>query len=740
MKKITFHFLSTLLFLFLGSNVWAADELFYTLKAVKNETNNNAYANYYDVTYNSMDWSVPGNQTLGDFWRIGGKSLENVDRFITAKSAMGSVISRVVLNHNGVSRNTVTINSLTLTVASDAEFATILDQVTITPTIGLNQAGNAEFIPSTEFGVEWPVDAFYKLAINVTSTTTSNGGLDVTSIEFYAPLASTGVNEPTFSPAGGTYAGAVTVTISADEDCYILYTTDGTDPQVSMTATMVETNTTTVEVTETTTIRAYALYMGANMSNEASATYTILKPITSIGALCAAATDAREPVLVEFNNWFCTGVAGSNVYFTDGKNGILLYQSGNGFEVGDELTGTARITLTMYNECPEIMGLTTTTEGLTVTKGGEGATPMVVVIADLEKDMQGNLITLEGVTYNASGKVFVDDDDNTIVPYNRFVNPLPELVDGKTYNVTGVAIWYKNNQIWEIAPRTEEEFVLLTSQTAPESYWSVESETVDVNDTPTAVFTTDSDGEVTYESSNEDVATIDENGVITPVGKGTTIITAFVAETETYLPDSKSFKLTVTVEGYTDVTFAYNDADIAGQGAPDTGAELTATRNDVLTLYANKAYAKEGDTHIKFYGSKYEEIGEDEEKEKVLTEPSFIELSVVDGYAITEVVLTATGEGYIKEWKDQFGTDAVINGVTATLKGEWGKLILTNQATSQARIKTIAVTYIDTNIIDAISLTPALSEGNGAIYNLAGQRLSKMQKGINIVNGKKVLK
>ena len=29
---------------------------------------------------------------------------------------------------------------------------------------------------------------------------------------------------------------------------------------------------------------------------------------------------------------------------------------------------------------------------------------------------------------------------------------------------------------------------------------------------------------------------------------------------------------------------------------------------------------------------------------------------------------------------------------------------------------------------------------NEAIYNLAGQRLSKMQKGINIVNGKKILK
>jgi hypothetical protein len=41
---------------------------------------------------------------------------------------------------------------------------------------------------------------------------------------------------------------------------------------------------------------------------------------------------------------------------------------------------------------------------------------------------------------------------------------------------------------------------------------------------------------------------------------------------------------------------------------------------------------------------------------------------------------------------------------------------------------------------DGISLTPALSEGEGAIYNVAGQRLNKMQKGVNIVNGKKILK
>ena len=41
----------------------------------------------------------------------------------------------------------------------------------------------------------------------------------------------------------------------------------------------------------------------------------------------------------------------------------------------------------------------------------------------------------------------------------------------------------------------------------------------------------------------------------------------------------------------------------------------------------------------------------------------------------------------------------------------------------------------DTDAIN--SLTP--TEGEGAIYNLSGQRVNKLQKGINIVNGKKVL-
>ncbi|MBP5630415.1 MAG: hypothetical protein J6W97_02525, partial [Bacteroidaceae bacterium] len=138
---------------------------------------------------------------------------------------------------------------------------------------------------------------------------------------------------------------------------------------------------------------------------------------------------------------------------------------------------------------------------------------------------------------------------------------------------------------------------------------------------------------------------------------------------------------------------------------------------------------REGNDHIKVYGS-----STDEEKG-----PSRIELSVTEGYVITKVVLTATSADYIKSWKEEFANEVIINDVTATWEGERAKVTLTNQATSQARITTIAVTYVDINKADAISM-PTSVEGEGFIYNLAGQRLSKMQKGINIVGGKKVLK
>ena len=518
------------------------------------------------------------------------------------------------------------------------------------------------------------------------SYTSINNNILGTQIAFFKKVEGTGtvtVNRPVISPDGGTFSEPQTVTITADEGCTIYYTLDGTTPTDA--SNLYEAPFT---VSENCTVKAVAYDADDNVSATASAEFVFMTPITTIAELCAAVpSEGEEEVLVQFNNWIVTGVKGSNVYFTDGANGILLYQSGHNFALDNVLTGSAVITLTKYNEAPEIKGLKSTTEGVTVTEG-EGATPRTdVIIADLEKNMQGCLITLEGVTYSEG--VFVDDDDNTITPYGTFIT-LPELLEGKVYNVTGVVVWYNNGGVWEIAPRTTEEIVLVTDKQTPESSWNVEELVVDINETPTAVFTTNSDGVVTYESSDEDVATISEAGVITLVGRGVTVITANVAESDNFLPDSKSFTLTVTEGGYAQATFEYTDQDIAGQGTSGGGAGFSATRNDVLTLTFTNAF---GHTqHIKVYGNNSNDI-----------EKSNVELSVIDGYAISQIVFTITGEqDYRSVWVDQFGAEAAYSedSLNVTWAGMQNKVILNNlyntktHRPKQARIKTIDVTYI----------------------------------------------
>ena len=719
MKKTTLFSLLTMLFLFVGSNVWA-DEIW--VKTAPTDLQTGDVVAIVDLTRQLV---MPNNN---------GTSAPPTATVITFNDDMTEIEAEVDETWQWIV--TVNDNSYMFDVDGTENYL-YCTNTNNGVRVGTNT--NNEFIMKDDFLFNTATSRY----IGPYNTqdwrcyTSINANITGTVIAFFKKTDGGGgytVAKPVITPRGGTFYDPQEVTITSDGNT-IYYTLDGSDPTDESTQ-----YTASFILSESCMVKAIAYDDDDNASNIASAEFVFktLETYSTIGALCAAATDTEETVLIEFNGWFCTGVKNSNAYFTDGEKGILVYQSGHGFEVGDVLKGTALVKLVLYNECAEVKGLTATTEGLIVEKGAV-LTPQTVAIADLEKDMQGCLITLEGVTYSKEGNVFIDDDDNEIIPYNNFT-ALPELFDGKTYNATGVAIWFKSKQKWEIAPRTADEFVLITSLIAPESSWSVESEAVDINGTPTATFTTNSDGVVTYESSDVEVATIDENGVITPVGRGIATITAFVAESEIYLADSKSFTLTVTENGYADAVFAYNDADIVGQGAPDTGAELSAGRNEVLTLFANKAYDNSTGDHIKIYGSKYETVGEGDEAEKVLSEPSYIQLSVVEGYSIIKIVLTATNESYLKEWKDQFGTDAVLEGATATWEGDMAEVILTNQATSQARIKTIEVTYIDTSIVDAISAPTIVVGGEEAIYNLAGQRLSRMQKGINIVGGKKILK
>lgn len=189
--------------------------------------------------------------------------------------------------------------------------------------------------------------------------------------------------------------------------------------------------------------------------NEGSASYTIsiIAPdsaLTTVAGIFEASEEAGN-YMVTFDDWVVSGVKGDNAYVTDGTNGFIIYKEGHGFVAGDILSGTVNsCALTRYNGAAEFTNITSTTEGLTVTKGGS-ITPATFSISELSGVNTGSVISFDDLTYNVT--VFTDGANN-IKPYNAFIT-LPELTTGAHYKVTGVYIQYGETK--EIAPRTNED-------------------------------------------------------------------------------------------------------------------------------------------------------------------------------------------------------------------------------------------------------------------------------------------
>lgn len=189
--------------------------------------------------------------------------------------------------------------------------------------------------------------------------------------------------------------------------------------------------------------------------HEGSASYTIsiIDPddvLTTVDAIYEASEEAGN-YMVTFDDWVVSGVKGDNVYVTDGTKGFIIFKSGHGFMAGDILSGTVNsCALTRYNGAAEFTNISSSSVGLTVTKGGS-VIPATISISELSGVNTGAVITFDDLTYN--GTVFTDGT-NDIKPYNTFIT-LPSLKSGAHYNVTGVYIQYGTTK--EIAPRTAED-------------------------------------------------------------------------------------------------------------------------------------------------------------------------------------------------------------------------------------------------------------------------------------------
>lgn len=133
---------------------------------------------------------------------------------------------------------------------------------------------------------------------------------------------------------------------------------------------------------------------------------------------------------------------GSNLWVTDGKDGMLIYKQG-GFSTtyanGTVFAKGIKGQYTVYNNTIELLypTLTETTEGATVD-------PKQIEIAAIKADNQNQYVIIKDAVLNVENKTFADAAGNTVDMFNKGFCTVP--ADG-TYDVVGIVSYfgYPNN-------------------------------------------------------------------------------------------------------------------------------------------------------------------------------------------------------------------------------------------------------------------------------------------------------
>lgn len=346
------------------------------------------------------------------------KSNGNTSGIIT--TASGGLVSKVEVSWNSNTSNGRTLNvygkNTAYTAVSDlyntSNQGTLLGTIVCGTSTVLNVTGEYTYIGMrSNSGAMW---------------------LDEISITWVLP---SDIATPTFSPDGGTYLEAQTVTIECStEDAVIYYTTDGTTPDNNSTL-----YTGAINVTESMTIQAIA-YVGTEASNVGTATYTILVPQT-IAEVRAQGTGS----VFTYGVVTAISTSGSNTtaYIQDMTAAIVVYGEFSA-EMGDEIQ--VQGTLTTYKGLLEIASPT-----VAVASQGNVIEPVDMTIDDInvdaesENSYQAMLVHIVDATVTAmnGNNTTIAQGDNTITVYGS----LGEVAVNDVISFDGNIGCYTNVQI-----------------------------------------------------------------------------------------------------------------------------------------------------------------------------------------------------------------------------------------------------------------------------------------------------
>ena len=426
MKK----FLLSIFAMFIAfANLQAEEVTVYTLEPA--EGSNNSYAGNCDIAIGDITWNLTGNSQINP-WRIGGKSITNVDRALYSKNPMVGAVDKVVLSIGTV--NSITVNSAKLLVADNADFTNAVE----TPfTVTANS--------DSEIAVTAPAGSYYKFVFNVTVSGSSNKFIQISKAVFYSSTSgeTTAAAAPSL-PADCSFTESKTIEITNNEEgATVYYTTDGENFNEYVGE---------FTINETTTVRAYAQIGDdvATKSYEVERTYTKLEAKTIAEVIEAGVGEAytKGTVVATYAKGFL---------LNDETGYILVYQ-GNAPTVAEGDVININGTTSMYG------GLLQFAAGAIIEKTGtaEVAHPEAVVMDGAAFDAfltapevkyveYIGTLTINGNYYN----VAVEGAETAIASIQYPNDGLVTVESGEVIKVTGYTIGYNKDYVNTMAVKVE---------------------------------------------------------------------------------------------------------------------------------------------------------------------------------------------------------------------------------------------------------------------------------------------
>lgn len=262
--------------------------------------------------------------------------------------------------------------------------------------------------------------------------------------ELADPDAPNAPNAPTIS-GESTFHGSTEVTITADENLKIYYTTNGDDPTTASTP-----YTAPFSITATTTVKAIAV-------NETTSSVSAVaeKTFTHQDAVTLAAIDyTTDGTKVYLKSVTVVYANGSYTYLKDETGVGLLYGGDFNLTAGDIVAGIAATTK-VYNKLPELLPAVTFEE-LTVTSG-EAPSPAEAKAVPTAEEVNTYLllksITLaaDAATKDSGSKlqnITVPFKDGTIDLRDQFGVVTDGTIQAGTYDIEGFVSVFNTVQFY----------------------------------------------------------------------------------------------------------------------------------------------------------------------------------------------------------------------------------------------------------------------------------------------------